>query len=189
MTKNKIVGITFGSFDLCHYGHALMFEECKEYCDYLIVGVQSDPSIGSRILSKDLRFGAFLLTLSDVANNHQDRSAVLEKIKKLTLNTSPTWTYSGVSVLRTEYVGYMLRDNFVFLPPIAIILISLLGYVFRNWVFVALPLLTVLTTVTWLLGIMGLFNLEIKFSNSISIFFSFLYFFLYLSSPTMLFPI
>ena len=45
MKKNKIVGITFGSFDLCHYGHALMFEECKKYCDYLIVGVQSDPSI------------------------------------------------------------------------------------------------------------------------------------------------
>ena len=124
--------------------------------------IQSDPSIGSRILSKDLRFGAFLITLSDVANNHQDRSAVLEKIKKLALDTSPTWTFSGVSVLRTEYVGYMLRDNFVFLPPIAIILVSLLGYVFRNWVFVALPLLTVLTTVTWLLGIMGLFNLEIN---------------------------
>ena len=45
MKNNKIVGITFGSFDLCHYGHVLMFEECKEYCDYLIVGVQSDPSI------------------------------------------------------------------------------------------------------------------------------------------------
>ena len=45
MKKDKIVGITFGSFDLCHYGHVLMFEECKQYCDYLIVGVQSDPSI------------------------------------------------------------------------------------------------------------------------------------------------
>ena len=45
MKKNKIIGITFGSFDLCHYGHVLMFEECKQYCDYLIVGVQSDPSI------------------------------------------------------------------------------------------------------------------------------------------------
>ena len=45
MKNNKVVGITFGSFDLCHYGHVLMFKECKEYCDYLIVGVQSDPSI------------------------------------------------------------------------------------------------------------------------------------------------
>ena len=44
MKKEKIRGITFGSFDLCHYGHALMFEECKQYCDYLIVGVQSDPT-------------------------------------------------------------------------------------------------------------------------------------------------
>ena len=45
MQKDKIIGITFGSFDLCHYGHVLMFEECKQHCDYLIVGVQSDPSI------------------------------------------------------------------------------------------------------------------------------------------------
>tara|TARA_S200000501_G_C20730390_1_gene702544 strand:+ start:92 stop:514 length:423 start_codon:yes stop_codon:yes gene_type:complete len=45
MKKKRIKGITFGSFDLCHYGHALMFEECKQHCDYLIVGVQSDPSI------------------------------------------------------------------------------------------------------------------------------------------------
>jgi predicted RND superfamily exporter protein len=59
-------------------------------------------------------------------------------------------------------VGYMLRDNFVFLPPIAIILVSLLAYVFRNWVFIVFPLLTVLTTVIWLLGIMGLFGLEIN---------------------------
>ena len=124
--------------------------------------IQSDPSLGSRVLSKDLRFGAFMLTLSDISNNHEDRSNILELIKKLTLETSPTWTFSGVSVLRTEYVGYMLRDNFVFLPPIAIILVSLLAYVFRNWVFIVFPLLTVLTTVIWLLGIMGLFGLEIN---------------------------
>ena len=124
--------------------------------------IQSDPSIGSRILSKDLRLGAFMLTLRDIANNHEDRSAVLKEIKELTQGTSPSWTYSGVSVLRTEYVGYMVRDNFLFLPPIAIILVSLLSYVFRNWVFVALPLMTVLTTVIWLLGIMGLFGLEIN---------------------------
>jgi len=124
--------------------------------------IQSDPSLGSRVLSKDLRFGAFMLTLSDISNNHEDRSNILELIKKLTLETSPTWIFSGVSVLRTEYVGYMLRDNFVFLPPIAIILVSLLAYVFRNWVFIVFPLLTVLTTVIWLLGIMGLFGLEIN---------------------------
>lgn len=40
-----VVGITFSTFDLLHAGHILMLEECKQYCDYLIVGLQSDPTI------------------------------------------------------------------------------------------------------------------------------------------------
>ncbi len=38
-------GFTCGAFDLCHAGHILVFKECKQVCDYLIVGLQSDPSI------------------------------------------------------------------------------------------------------------------------------------------------
>ena len=44
MKKDRI-GFTCGAFDLLHTGHALMFEECKEYCKYLVVGVQYDPSV------------------------------------------------------------------------------------------------------------------------------------------------
>ena len=124
--------------------------------------IQSDPSIGARVLSKDLQYGAIIITLSDQANNHKDRTNLMEGIKNLTVKTSPEWTYSGVSVLRTEYVRYMLRDNFIFLPPIAIILITMLSYIFRSWVFVLLPMITVLTTVLWLLGFMGLVGLEIN---------------------------
>ena len=124
--------------------------------------IQADPSIGSRVLSKDLGYGAIILTLSDHANNHKDRTDLIKKIKILTEQTSPDWTYSGVSVLRTEYVKYMLRDNFVFLPPIALILISILSYIFRNWVFVLLPIITVVITVIWLLGFMGLIGLDIN---------------------------
>ena len=46
--KNKPVeriGFTCGAFDLLHAGHALMLQECKEHCDYLIVGLQHDPSL------------------------------------------------------------------------------------------------------------------------------------------------
>ena len=39
------VGITFSSFDLLHAGHVIMLEEAKKQCDYLIVGLQLDPSI------------------------------------------------------------------------------------------------------------------------------------------------
>ena len=39
------VGFTCGSFDLLHAGHIVMFEDCKRVCDYLIVGLQIDPTI------------------------------------------------------------------------------------------------------------------------------------------------
>lgn len=39
------IGFTCGAFDLCHAGHMLMFKECKEYCDYLIVGLHTDPTL------------------------------------------------------------------------------------------------------------------------------------------------
>lgn len=35
-------GITFGTFDVFHYGHLRILERSKEICDYLIVGVSSD---------------------------------------------------------------------------------------------------------------------------------------------------
>ena len=39
------VGITFSSFDLLHAGHVVMLKEAKKQCDYLIVGLQLDPSL------------------------------------------------------------------------------------------------------------------------------------------------
>lgn len=41
----KPIGFTCSTFDLLHAGHILMLAEAKQYCDYLIVGVQSDPTI------------------------------------------------------------------------------------------------------------------------------------------------
>ena len=38
-------GITFSTFDLLHSGHVQMLREAKEHCDYLIVGLQTDPTI------------------------------------------------------------------------------------------------------------------------------------------------
>jgi glycerol-3-phosphate cytidylyltransferase len=39
------IGFTCSTFDLLHAGHILMLAECKTICDYLIVAVQSDPTI------------------------------------------------------------------------------------------------------------------------------------------------
>lgn len=39
------VGFTCSCFDLFHAGHVLMLHEARSQCDYLIVGLQTDPSI------------------------------------------------------------------------------------------------------------------------------------------------
>jgi glycerol-3-phosphate cytidylyltransferase len=38
-------GFTCSTFDLFHAGHLMMLKEAKAQCDYLIVGLQTDPTI------------------------------------------------------------------------------------------------------------------------------------------------
>jgi glycerol-3-phosphate cytidylyltransferase len=40
-----IIGFTASTFDLLHAGHVAMLREAKTQCDYLICGLQVDPSI------------------------------------------------------------------------------------------------------------------------------------------------
>ncbi len=45
MNKNKKIGFTCSCFDLLHAGHILMLKDAKKQCNYLIVGLQTDPTI------------------------------------------------------------------------------------------------------------------------------------------------
>lgn len=38
-------GFTCGTFDFLHAGHIHMLKQCKRMCDYLVVGLQVDPSV------------------------------------------------------------------------------------------------------------------------------------------------
>jgi glycerol-3-phosphate cytidylyltransferase len=42
---SKKVGFTCSCFDLFHAGHIMMLKEAKSVCDYLIVGLQTDPTV------------------------------------------------------------------------------------------------------------------------------------------------
>ena len=43
--QGKTIGITFSTFDMLHAGHIAMLSEAKNHCDYLIAGLQTDPTI------------------------------------------------------------------------------------------------------------------------------------------------
>lgn len=42
--KGLKIGITFSTFDMLHSGHVAMLAEAKNHCDYLIAGLQTDPT-------------------------------------------------------------------------------------------------------------------------------------------------
>ena len=66
--SNKI-GFTCGAFDLLHAGHIVMLEETKQFCDYLIVGLQTDPSIERPSKNKPKRSG-INLSLKEQVRKH-----------------------------------------------------------------------------------------------------------------------
>ena len=43
--EGKRIGITFSTFDLFHAGHIAMLSEARNHCDYLVAGLQTDPTI------------------------------------------------------------------------------------------------------------------------------------------------
>jgi len=45
LETDMIIGFVASSFDLLHAGHVQMLREAREQCDYLIVGLQTDPTI------------------------------------------------------------------------------------------------------------------------------------------------
>jgi len=116
MKKDKIIGITFGSFDLCHYGHVLMFEECKQYCDYLIVGVQSDPSIdrpdkNSPIQSHEERLGLVSsIKFVDEVKSYSKESDLIDVLKEV----NPDVRILGADHKGKEFTGDDLPIKCIF---------------------------------------------------------------------------
>lgn len=61
-------GFTCGAFDILHAGHALMLKECKDHCEYLVVGLQRDPSIDRPNKNKPVQ-------------NYEERDIMVRSIK------------------------------------------------------------------------------------------------------------
>jgi len=54
MSSNKTIGFTCSAFDLLHAGHIIMLKDAKRQCDYLIAGLQTDPTIDRKEKNKPI---------------------------------------------------------------------------------------------------------------------------------------
>ena len=120
MTKKEdevVVGFTCGSFDLMHAGHVLMFEECKKYCDKLIVGVQSDPSV-DRPESKNAPIQSFAERILLVKSVRWIDDVVLyhteEDLYKILKELKPDVRVIGDDWRDREYTGHDLPIAVIF---------------------------------------------------------------------------
>jgi glycerol-3-phosphate cytidylyltransferase len=49
------IGFTCSTFDLFHAGHVAMLKEAKSSCDFLIVGLQNDPTVDREWKNKPIQ--------------------------------------------------------------------------------------------------------------------------------------
>lgn len=107
------IGITFGAFDLLHAGHCLMLQEAKNQCDYLIVGLQTDPTIDRASKNKPVQslveryIQLKALSVVDEIIPYQTEAELLEIIRSLPINVR----IIGADYLDKDFTGKSDADQ------------------------------------------------------------------------------
>jgi hydrophobe/amphiphile efflux-3 (HAE3) family protein len=115
--------------------------------------VDENKHIAGRLVSEDGRFALILASVEEEATN----DVVIRDIRRVVESTNGEFKafLTGQPVL-AEVMNKALRDDLLRLSPLVVLLILLILYAsFRNWQGVLLPLLTVLVSTVWTLGLMG----------------------------------
>jgi glycerol-3-phosphate cytidylyltransferase len=107
------VGFLAGSFDLIHPGYILMFKDAKRVCDYLIVGLQTDPTIDRTYKNKPVQtFEERKMILSgiqyvDEIKKYETESDLYNLLKN---------THIDVRILGSEYKNSQINGGDLNIP-------------------------------------------------------------------------
>lgn len=101
-------GFTCSTFDLFHAGHIMMLKEARTQCDYLIVGLQTDPTIDREEKNKPVQ-GIFERYVQLQACKYVDEIVVYATEKELldVLQSYPI----DVRILGEEYMTKEFTGN------------------------------------------------------------------------------
>lgn len=111
MTKK--IGISFGAFDLLHAGHCLMLQEAKTQCDYLIVGLQTDPTLDRPTKNKPVQslveryIQLKAISVVDEIIPYQTEAELLEIIRSLPIDVR----IIGADYLDKDFTGKSEADQ------------------------------------------------------------------------------
>ena len=116
LDNKKKIGFTCGSFDLLHAGHAMMLEEAKSYCDYLVVAIQSDPTLDRKTKNKPVQSYEERITMLrairyvDEITYYDTENDLYELLKRI----KPDVRVIGADWKGKEYTGHDLDIPVVF---------------------------------------------------------------------------
>jgi len=116
----------------------------------------------NNLISEDGTITSIILEVDESFNDHPGRLKIMKDIENIIDNSNWYWYETGIPILRTKYVQYMIGDFIKFFPPVTIILFLVLYMMFKSIKIVLLPILTVFISVIWILGLMSLFDFSIN---------------------------
>lgn len=98
MNNTQIIGFTCSTFDLLHTGHILMLEEAKAQCDYLICGLQIDPTVDRPYKNKPIQ-------------SYYERFIQLEAVKYVDAIIPYTTEEELLTILQTEGIDIRILGD------------------------------------------------------------------------------
>jgi hypothetical protein len=116
--------------------------------------IMNSKLLNNYLISDDGALAAILIEIDVAFNEHNSRESILKEIDRLQESVDWEWHQTGLPIIRTRYVQYMIADNIRFLGPVVLMLFIFLSLLFRSWAGLVLPLLVVVLTIIWTLGFM-----------------------------------
>jgi len=109
-------GFTCSTFDLFHAGHIMMLKEAREHCDYLLVGLQTDPTLDRKEKNKPIQ-SVFERFVQLKACRYVDEVVVYateKELRDILLSYPIDVRILGEEYKNKEFTGYDIPMEFYF---------------------------------------------------------------------------
>ena len=115
--EGKKIGFTASSFDLLHPGHIAMLAEAKSHCDFLVVGLLSDPTISRPDTKNKPIQSTFERFVQIQAISYIDELIPFdseEDLVQMIKMVKPHIRFCGIEYKGTHHTGWDIKDVDIF---------------------------------------------------------------------------
>ncbi len=135
----------------------------EEECLNIKAKVLENDMLRGKMVSDDLTSTIILATLN--YNSHEDRTiAIYDGIKEIVkeLGGPEEYYLSGIPMIMSREANYMKADMSSLIPLVIVIILLILFSIFRNVRGMITPLLVVMISVLWTMGLMAILKVSIS---------------------------